>query len=131
MAGDCTSDARRYARGPRIAATRNDTRWDRRLRADLCRRGRARARASSPRRQDGVAAPYAQRLLAEGLRNQEIADRLVISPATVKRHIANTYGKLGVDHRTEAVARLTNGAGCTPELPEVHLSAEFRTCASP
>ena len=48
------------------------------------------------------------RLVAEGLRNQEIADRLVISLATVKRHIANTYGKLGVDHRTEAVARLTS-----------------------
>jgi ATP/maltotriose-dependent transcriptional regulator MalT len=46
------------------------------------------------------------RLVAEGLRNQEIADRLVISLATVKRHIANMYGKLGVDHRTEAVARL-------------------------
>ena len=48
------------------------------------------------------------RLIADGLRNQEIADRLVISLATVKRHIANTYGKLGVDHRTEAVARLTS-----------------------
>jgi len=30
----------------------------------------------------------------------------VISLSTVKRHIANTYGKLGGDHRTEAVARL-------------------------
>ena len=45
------------------------------------------------------------RLIAAGMRNQEIADHLVISVATVKRHIANTYGKLGVDHRTEAVAR--------------------------
>jgi LuxR family transcriptional regulator, maltose regulon positive regulatory protein len=41
------------------------------------------------------------------MRNQEIADQLVISLSTVKRHIANAYGKLGVDHRTEAVARLT------------------------
>ena len=48
------------------------------------------------------------RLIAAGMRNQEIADQLVISLATVKRHIANTYGKLGVDHRTEAVARLTS-----------------------
>jgi LuxR family maltose regulon positive regulatory protein len=47
------------------------------------------------------------RLIAAGMRNQEIADRLVISLSTVKRHIANTYGKLGVDHRTEALARLT------------------------
>ena len=45
------------------------------------------------------------RLIATGLRNEEIADRLYISLATVKRHIANTYGKLGVTHRTEAVAR--------------------------
>ena len=45
------------------------------------------------------------RLVAAGMRNQEIADQLVISVATVKRHIANVYGKLGVGHRTEAVAR--------------------------
>ena len=48
------------------------------------------------------------RLIAAGMRNQEIADELVISLSTVKRHIANTYGKLGVSHRTEAVARLTS-----------------------
>ena len=45
------------------------------------------------------------RLIAAGLRNQEIADQLFISPATVKRHIANTYGKLNAGHRTEALAR--------------------------
>jgi LuxR family maltose regulon positive regulatory protein len=45
------------------------------------------------------------RLIASGMRNQEIADRLFISLPTVKRHVANAYGKLGVAHRTEAVAR--------------------------
>jgi LuxR family maltose regulon positive regulatory protein len=50
------------------------------------------------------------RLVAVGMRNQEIADQLVISLPTVKRHIANAYGKLGVGHRTEAVAR-ANGLG--------------------
>ena len=45
------------------------------------------------------------RLIAAGMRNQEIADRLFISLSTVKRHIANAYGKLGVSHRTEAIAR--------------------------
>jgi LuxR family maltose regulon positive regulatory protein len=45
------------------------------------------------------------RLVAAGMKNQAIADHLVISVATVKRHIANTYGKLGVDHRAAAVAR--------------------------
>jgi LuxR family maltose regulon positive regulatory protein len=45
------------------------------------------------------------RLVAAGLKNHAIADHLVISVATVKRHIANTYGKLAVDHRAAAVAR--------------------------
>ena len=45
------------------------------------------------------------RLIATGMRNQAIADQLFISLSTVKRHIANVYGKLGVSHRTEAVAR--------------------------
>ena len=44
-------------------------------------------------------------LIAGGMRNQEIADHLFISLSTVKRHIANGYGKLGASHRTEAIAR--------------------------
>jgi LuxR family maltose regulon positive regulatory protein len=47
------------------------------------------------------------RLVAGGMQNQAIADHLVISLATVKRHIANIYGKLDVGHRTAAVARAT------------------------
>jgi LuxR family maltose regulon positive regulatory protein len=45
------------------------------------------------------------RLIAAGMRNQEIAGALAISPATVKRHIANAYGKLDARHRIQAVAR--------------------------
>jgi LuxR family maltose regulon positive regulatory protein len=45
------------------------------------------------------------RLIAGGLRNQEIADHLGLSAATVKRHIANAYGKLGASHRTDALAK--------------------------
>ena len=44
-------------------------------------------------------------LIAQGLTNQEIAERLIISLATVKRHISNIYGKLGVTHRTEALVK--------------------------
>ena len=44
-------------------------------------------------------------LLAVGLTNQEIAGRLVISIRTVKKHVENIHGKLGVGNRTHAVAR--------------------------
>ncbi|WP_280923959.1 LuxR C-terminal-related transcriptional regulator [Ornithinimicrobium cryptoxanthini] len=46
------------------------------------------------------------RLIATGMRNQEIANHLFISLSTVKRHIANAYRKLDVSHRTQAVARI-------------------------
>lgn len=44
-------------------------------------------------------------LLAAGASNQAIADRLVISIATTKKHINNIFGKLHTRSRTEAVAR--------------------------
>jgi len=39
-----------------------------------------------------------------GLTNQQIADRIGISPTTVKWHLQNLYGKLGVSNRTAALA---------------------------
>lgn len=42
--------------------------------------------------------------LAEGKTNQEIALILGISQGTVKRHLENIYGKLGVENRLAAVA---------------------------
>jgi DNA-binding NarL/FixJ family response regulator len=42
-------------------------------------------------------------LLADGLPNKAIADRLGISDQTVKFHVASITGKLGVANRTEAV----------------------------
>jgi DNA-binding NarL/FixJ family response regulator len=42
-------------------------------------------------------------LLAEGLANKTIAERLGISDQTVKFHVAAILGKLGVANRTEAV----------------------------
>jgi LuxR family maltose regulon positive regulatory protein len=44
-------------------------------------------------------------LVAKGLTNQQIAEKLFLSLATVKWHTHNIYGKLGVNRRTEAVAR--------------------------
>ena len=43
-------------------------------------------------------------LVAEGMTNGEIAQRLWISPGTVRRHLENIYEKLGVHTRTAAVA---------------------------
>ena len=44
-------------------------------------------------------------LLAEGLPNKGIADRLRISDQTVKFHIASIMGKLGASNRVETVRR--------------------------
>ena len=45
------------------------------------------------------------RLLLEGASNREIARRLVLSVNTVKRHVYNLCGKLGVQSRTQAIVR--------------------------
>ena len=43
------------------------------------------------------------RLFAEGLSNQEIADKLFISLGTVKAHSSNIYRKLDVRNRAQAI----------------------------
>ena len=43
-------------------------------------------------------------LLGKGLSNHQIADQLFISENTVKYHVRNLLGKLGVKNRTEAVS---------------------------
>jgi len=47
-------------------------------------------------------------LLGEGLRNEEIADKLFISIFTVKAHLQNIYGKLEARGRTRALAAARN-----------------------
>ena len=42
-------------------------------------------------------------LVAEGLTNREIAERLVISQNTAIRHVANIFAKLGAGSRAQAV----------------------------
>ena len=44
-------------------------------------------------------------LLAAGSRNREIAEKLVVSTDTVKKHVSHLLRKLSATNRTEAVAR--------------------------
>jgi CRP-like cAMP-binding protein/DNA-binding CsgD family transcriptional regulator len=45
-------------------------------------------------------------LVADGLRNKEIADRLRLSPQTIKNHLQSVFEKLAVADRRQAVRRL-------------------------
>ena len=42
--------------------------------------------------------------MADGLSNRDIARRLFVTEATVKTHVNNVFGKLGVSDRASAVA---------------------------
>jgi LuxR family maltose regulon positive regulatory protein len=45
------------------------------------------------------------RLIAAGRSNAQIARELIIATSTVKTHVNNIFGKLGVASRTQAIAR--------------------------
>jgi DNA-binding CsgD family transcriptional regulator len=73
---------------------------------DPARRGGAQ-RGPTP---SGLSTPLTPReheivtLIAQGLSNREIADELVISPATAARHVANILAKLGFSSRTQVAS---------------------------
>lgn len=50
-------------------------------------------------------------LVAEGLRNTDIADRLFVAPSTIKTHLAHAFAKLGVSNRAELAALATRRRG--------------------
>ena len=50
-------------------------------------------------------------LVAEGGSNQEVATRLCVTVATVRKHLEHVYIKLGVKNRTAAVAALVDKPG--------------------
>ncbi len=65
----------------------------------------------SPGEAAGLVEPLTRRemevlqLIAAGDPNQTIAEKLVITVRTVKKHTGNIYGKLNANSRTQAVAR--------------------------
>jgi len=64
-----------------------------------------------PDKQSPLVEPLSQRelevmeLLDSGKSNQQIADELILSIGTVKKHVYNIYSKLGVERRTQAISR--------------------------
>lgn len=65
--------------------------------SDVSADGRRRSRTLSPREREVLG------LLARGLTGEQIAERLVLSPETVRTHIRNAREKLGASTRVEAV----------------------------
>lgn len=62
-------------------------------------------------------------LIGEGLRNPEIADKLVISEATVKTHINNLFAKAGFHSRADAVRYALGHQPTEPQPPRPPWSA--------
>ena len=52
-------------------------------------------------------------LIAQGLTNRQIAERLVVSPHTVERHVEHILNRLGLTSRTQ-IAAWTAGRGQRP-----------------
>ncbi|HLB18968.1 MAG TPA: helix-turn-helix transcriptional regulator, partial [Gaiellaceae bacterium] len=85
--------------------------WDaRRVRSRLREHGvRRRLVAAEPETNGWAALTTAEltvaRLVAEGLTNREVAERLFVSPHTVNSHLRHVFAKLGINSRVE-LARL-------------------------
>ena len=69
-------------------------------------------------------------LIAQGLSNQAIGERLFLALDTVKGHNRHIFNKLQVQRRTEAVARAASWVCCrTAGPPKQHLVSHFSVFA--
>jgi two-component system, NarL family, response regulator LiaR len=80
--------------------------------------------AIGPKDQPAVAEPLTEReievlrALARGESNKQIADTLIVSEKTVKAHVSNILGKLGLQSRTQAVLyALRHGMVSLDDIP--------------
>lgn len=118
LAGSDTAGAVAWARGAlatfeRIGATHEAAGAAALLRRlGAARGGPARPDAVLTHREEEIAA-----LLARGLSNREIADRLVISPKTVEHHVGRILDKLNLRGRAEVAALAARGGLPTPPAP--------------
>lgn len=118
--------------GVRSSAQRVVTLWMVRRTSDFSARDRAMLRLVAPALERVLREPPAAltpllteqerrvlRHVAVGLSNVEIAERLVVAPCTVSKHLENAYRKLGVSNRLAAVHAVSAGeAGRVPAQRE-------------
>jgi DNA-binding CsgD family transcriptional regulator len=85
--------------------------WAERARAELRASGET-ARRRDPGAVDQLTPQQLQivRVVAEGLSNKEVAQRLFVSPRTVDNHLRNAFAKLGVTSRTQLVRHVLREA---------------------
>jgi DNA-binding CsgD family transcriptional regulator len=90
-----------------LGATRDAARVDASLRALGAPRGRhgRRGRPKTGWESLTLTESSVVELVADGLRNRDIAERLFMSRRTVETHLTHVFGKVGVSSRSELVAR--------------------------